>query len=84
LENNFDGLEYHHVLHGQNEVADELAKLDSSWRMLPPWVFMQELNEPSISKELSKANKVAELVDDTTTLADDKSDTSNVNMVDFN
>jgi hypothetical protein len=45
---------------------------------------MQELNEPSISKELSKANKVAELVDDTTTLADDKSDTSNVNMVDFN
>jgi hypothetical protein len=84
LENNFDGLEYHHVLHGQNEVADELAKLDSSWRMLPPGVFMQELHEPSISKELSKANKVAELVDDTTTLADDKSDTSNVNMVDFN
>jgi ribonuclease HI len=30
LENNFDGLEYHHVLCERNEVADELAKLGSS------------------------------------------------------
>jgi ribonuclease HI len=30
LENNFDGLEYLHILRGKNEVADELAKLGSS------------------------------------------------------
>jgi ribonuclease HI len=30
LENNFDGLEYLHILQGKNEVADELAKLGSS------------------------------------------------------
>jgi ribonuclease HI len=35
LENNFDGLEYHHVLHGQNEVDDELAKFSSSLAMVP-------------------------------------------------
>jgi ribonuclease HI len=29
LENNFDGLEYLHILWGKNEVADELAKLNS-------------------------------------------------------
>jgi hypothetical protein len=36
LENNFDGLEYLHILQGKNEVADELAKLSSSRAMVPP------------------------------------------------
>jgi ribonuclease HI len=30
LENNFDGLEYLHILQRKNEVTDELAKLSSS------------------------------------------------------
>jgi hypothetical protein len=30
LENNFNGLEYLHILQGKNEVEDELAKLGSS------------------------------------------------------
>jgi hypothetical protein len=30
LENNFDGLEYMHILRGKNEVMDELAKLGCS------------------------------------------------------
>jgi ribonuclease HI len=30
LENNFDGLEYMHILRGKNKVADELAMLGSS------------------------------------------------------
>jgi hypothetical protein len=30
LENNFDDLEYLHILRGYNEVTDELAKLGSS------------------------------------------------------
>jgi hypothetical protein len=40
LENNFNGLEYHHVLHMRNGVADELAKLSSSQVSMPPGVFM--------------------------------------------
>jgi ribonuclease HI len=40
LENNFDGLEYLHISRGHNKVADELAKLGSSWAMVPPGVFM--------------------------------------------
>jgi ribonuclease HI len=60
LENNFDGLEYLHMLRGKNKIADELAKLGSSRAMVPTWVFLQELHEPSILKALAKANKVAE------------------------
>jgi hypothetical protein len=39
LENNFDGLEYLHILRGKNEVADELAKLSSSRAMVPRGIF---------------------------------------------
>ena len=59
LENNFDGLEYLHIIRGRNEVVDELAKLGSSQVAVPPGVFMQELHEPSIAKALAKANKAA-------------------------
>jgi ribonuclease HI len=40
LENNFDGLEYLHILRGKNEVTDELAKLGSSGAMVPTGVFL--------------------------------------------
>jgi hypothetical protein len=40
LENNFDSLEYLHILQGKNEVMDELAKLDSSRAMVPIGVFL--------------------------------------------
>jgi hypothetical protein len=60
LENNFDGLEYLHIMRGKNEVADELAKLGSSQAMVPTRVFLQELHEPSISKALAKATKAVE------------------------
>jgi hypothetical protein len=60
LENNFDGLEYLHILRGKNEVTDELAKLGSSQAMVPTRVFLQELHEPSISKALAKATKAVE------------------------
>jgi hypothetical protein len=45
-------------LHDGNKVADELAKLDSSQAMITPEVFIQELNKPSISRTLAKANKM--------------------------
>ena len=66
LENNFDGLEYLHILRGRNEIADELAKLGSSRATVPPGVFMQELHEPSIASALAKANKATESSQETT------------------
>jgi hypothetical protein len=60
LENNFDSLEYLHILRGKSEAADELAKLGSSRATVPTRAFLQELHEPRISKALAKATKVAE------------------------
>jgi ribonuclease HI len=40
LENNFDGLEYFHILQGKNEITDELAKPSSSWAMVSTMVFL--------------------------------------------
>jgi hypothetical protein len=60
LENNFDGLNYMHILRGKNELVDEITKLGSSRDMVPTGVFLQELHEPSISKALAKATKVAQ------------------------
>jgi hypothetical protein len=42
------------------EVTDVLAKLGSNRAMVPSWVFLWELHEPSISKALAKATKVVE------------------------
>jgi hypothetical protein len=39
IENNFDGLEYLHILREKNEITDELAKLGSSRAMVPTGVF---------------------------------------------
>jgi hypothetical protein len=40
LENNFNGLEYCHVLRGRNKVVEELAKLGSSRVAVPSGVFL--------------------------------------------
>jgi hypothetical protein len=66
LENNFDGLEYLHILREHNEVTDELTKLSSSRVVVPPRVFMQEIHESSITKALAKANKAVESCQETT------------------
>jgi hypothetical protein len=60
LESNFDGLNYLHILQGKNEIIDELTKLRSSRALVPTWVFLQELHEPTISKALAEASKAAE------------------------
>jgi hypothetical protein len=65
LENNFDGLEYMHILREKNEVTDDLVKLGSSQAMVPIGVFLQKLHEPSISKASTKATKAAESSQDT-------------------
>jgi hypothetical protein len=60
LENNFDSLEYLHVLQGKNEIVAKLAKLSSSRAMVPMRVFLQELHQPTISKALAWASKASE------------------------
>jgi hypothetical protein len=60
LENNFDGLEYLHILRGKNDILNELAKLGFSRAMVPIGVFLQELHEPSFTKASAKVNKAAE------------------------
>jgi ribonuclease HI len=78
LENNFDGLEYLHILRGKNKVADGLAKLGSSQAMVPPWVFMHELHELSITKVLAKASKAVESSQETSLPIDSISESPEV------
>jgi hypothetical protein len=40
LENNFDGLEYLHILRAKNEIIDELTKLGFSHAMVPIGVLL--------------------------------------------
>ncbi|XP_066358068.1 uncharacterized protein [Miscanthus floridulus] len=57
LEGKFYGIEYHHVVRDQNQLANHLSKLGSSRAMIPPEVFVQDLIVPSI-----KADKEVEEV----------------------
>jgi hypothetical protein len=83
LENNFDGLEYLHILQAKNEVTDELAKLSSSRAMVPTGVFVQELHETSISKALAKATKAAESSQETPPPCESKIETPEVMEIHF-
>jgi ribonuclease HI len=47
-ENKFYGLEFHHVVHGNNVAADVLSKLGSTHAQVPAGVFVYELHTPSI------------------------------------
>ena len=57
LEGKSYGIEYHHVVHDQNQLANHLSKLGSSRAAIPPGVFVQDLLAPSI-KEDKKVQKV--------------------------
>jgi ribonuclease HI len=48
LENNFSGLEVHHVIREHNVGADILSKLGSTCAQVPAEVFIKELKQPSI------------------------------------
>ena len=48
LEGKFYGIEYHHVVRDQNQLADHLSKLGSSHAVIPLGVFIQDLLAPSI------------------------------------
>jgi ribonuclease HI len=48
LEDKFYGLELNHIARRYNETADELAKIASGRRTVPPDVFSQDLHQPSV------------------------------------
>jgi hypothetical protein len=49
LEDKFDGLEFHHVERDRNATTDALSKLGSSQAQVPPGVFVQEIQQPSVT-----------------------------------
>jgi ribonuclease HI len=48
LKNKFYGLEFHHIVHDNNVVADVLSELGSTSAQVPAGVFVHELHAPSI------------------------------------
>ncbi|XP_066365376.1 uncharacterized protein [Miscanthus floridulus] len=64
LEGKFYGIEYHHVVRDQNQLADHLSKLDSSRVVILPRVFIQDLLAPSIKedKEVEEVPPAEQLV----------------------
>ena len=64
LEGKFYGIEYHHVVRGQNQLADHLSKIGSSRAVILPGVFVQDLFMSSIKeeKEVQKIPPVEQLV----------------------
>jgi ribonuclease HI len=51
LEDKFEGLELHHVERDHNAAADALSKLGSSRAQVPPGIFVQEVQQLSITAE---------------------------------
>ena len=51
LEDKFEGLEFHHVERDRNAAADALLKLGSSRAQVPPGVFVQEIQQPSVTTD---------------------------------
>jgi hypothetical protein len=49
LEDKFEGLEFHHVERDRNATADALSKLGFSRSQVPPRVFVQEIQQPSVT-----------------------------------
>ena len=53
LEGEFDGCELQHIARGSNSEADALANIGSKCEPIPPDVFYEEINDPSIRPEQS-------------------------------
>ena len=57
LEAKFYGLEFHHVPRDDNVAADILSKLGSKRSIIPPGVFVQALNSPTVKMEMELPTK---------------------------
>jgi len=53
-EQNFDGIEYIHVVRDKNQAADALSKIGSSRAQIPQGVFVQDIHTPSVGTDLVK------------------------------
>ena len=51
LKAKFYGLEFHHVPRDDNVAADVLSKLGSKRSIVPPGVFVEALNSPTVKME---------------------------------
>ena len=51
LETKFYGLDFHHIPRDDNVMADALSKLGSKRSIVPPGVFVQALNSPTVKME---------------------------------
>ena len=58
LETKFYGLEFHHVPRDDNVAADVLSKLGSKQSIVPPGVFVQALNSPTVKMEEEPPTKL--------------------------
>eukprot|EP00267_Zea_mays_P027992 XP_008657381.1 uncharacterized protein LOC103636842 [Zea mays] len=54
LEDKFEGLEFHHLERDHNAAAYALSKLGSSWAQVPHGIFVQEVQQPSVTREQAK------------------------------
>jgi ribonuclease HI len=62
LKDKFEGLEFHHMERDRNVVADALSKLGFSQAHVPPGVFVQEIQQPSIATyHMEKCNTLSQL-----------------------
>ena len=50
VENNFPGLEFHHVVRDNNVATNVLSKMGSTRAQVPAGVFVHELRKPSITE----------------------------------
>jgi len=55
LEGKFHGIEFHHVVRDDNVGADVLSKLGSKRAEVPPGIFIQVLDKPTVAKEDEEA-----------------------------
>jgi hypothetical protein len=57
LEDKIEGLEFHHVERDHNAAADALSKLGSSRALVPPGIFVQQVQQPSVTtKQAEECN----------------------------
>ena len=54
LEDKFDGLKLNHIPRRLNEAANVLAKVASSWELVPTGVFASDQHKPSVCNEGSE------------------------------
>jgi hypothetical protein len=54
LEDKFEGLEFHHVERVRNAERDALSKLGSNRAQVRPRIFVQEVQQPSVTAEQAK------------------------------